>query len=150
MSLLWVRAAAEPTRYYHGTSLGYDEDLDEISPTHAAGGGSLWGPGASSSGEHAYATTDPSVAWDYAEKRHWGEGSHWSRPVVYEVEPTGPVEEDPHYDAHGYNRGNSLSDVRSRHPWTVVGEVPHPQGRTDWHCERCGSIEHSTDEHGED
>lgn len=37
------------------------------------------------------------------------------------------VEDDPHYDAQGYNRGNHEGDVRSKKGWEVVREMAWPK-----------------------
>ena len=151
MSLLWKTAVEEPVTYYHGTSGTDDDDLDEVSPSSARGAGSIWGAGSGSSPDHAYATTSQTAAWDYAVRRHQEEGWSWSRPKVYRVSPTGPVEEDPHYDEHGSNRGNWVGDVRSRHPFAVEEEMEHPYPPEEgWHCGHCGSVDHTTGQHEEE
>jgi hypothetical protein len=76
-----------------------------------------------SSPEHAYATTDESGAWEYAEMAHaW----HVNRsqppfkiPRVYEVTPLGEHEEDT-------NAGTYSGDRKSRAGWQVVSETQMP------------------------
>jgi hypothetical protein len=80
---------------------------------------------------HAYATTDESNAWHYAQLAH-NTAVHRSRggpfpvPRVYQVEPMGEHETDPEYDGDRH-RGNFSTDRRSRHGWRVVREMPMPE-----------------------
>lgn len=112
---------------YHGTTHHHEGDdpdadyepLDEIRPH---GSGASFG-GATGDPDYAYANPRPEVAWRYAEKRAENVGGV---PHVYRVTPKRPetVEEDPHYDQGGYNRGNYLGDVRTKHGFHVLDEVP--------------------------
>lgn len=99
-------------RYYHGTT----ESLDEVRPNHSTRG--TFGPSTHAPG-YAYATGLES-AKGYAERAADMHGGH---PRVYEVHPLGPVEDDPKFDAAGYNRGSNLDDKRSRHGFAVVDQV---------------------------
>ncbi|MFI0967072.1 NAD(+)--rifampin ADP-ribosyltransferase [Streptomyces sp. NPDC021080] len=101
-------------RYYHGTT---ESDLEHVRPNHSTRG--TFGPATHAPG-YAYATGLES-AKDYAER---AADQHGGRPRVFEVHPRGPVEDDPKFDAAGNNRGNNLDDKRSRHGFSVVGEVP--------------------------
>lgn len=100
-------------RYFHGTTA---EGLDEIHPNHSMSGN--FGPATHAPG-YAYATPHKDIAWTYATKIADEQGG---KPRVYEVKPTGPVEEDPHFTPSGHNRGNYLGDMRSKHHFEVVKE----------------------------
>lgn len=54
----------------------------------------------------------------------WGGGTGPGRGPgrIYEVEPTGPIEEDPNLTNRKF-RGNPTQSYRSRHPLKVTGEV---------------------------
>lgn len=100
-----------PTQFYHGSSTG---GLSEITPRGAA----HYYPG-EHEGTHAFATTDASDAWDYAEKA-WNTADS-GVPHVYRVEPMGDVERDPHeqnYDGKWW---------RSRQGFKVLGEEKMPE-----------------------
>lgn len=151
MSLLWTRANwlsdfmdgavddEPPERpslgheYYHGTTRHF-EPGERILPAAQHGRGSVFPY--ESSPEHAYATMNPSDAWHYAELA-WNEGDPQpgDHPKVYRVRPISEHEHDPMYDDRGRSRGNFEGDVRSRHGFEVLDEVPMPEhmGRPkDW------------------
>jgi 8-oxo-dGTP diphosphatase len=108
--------------FYHGTSLGREDEEDPPEQVTPQGAAHLY-PG-EHTGEHAYATTSPSSAWSYAEKAwHAGRGE---QPRVLRVRPAGPFEEDPPYYASGASRSVGEGAVRSVHPWEVTGEEPVP------------------------
>jgi hypothetical protein len=123
--------------FYHGTSLGSDEDW----PSHVrpAGAGHLY-PG-EHDGDHAFAISDPESAWDYAEKAYGA--NRGDQPRVLRVRPTGPFEEDSMY-AGDTLRSPGSGSVRSRHPWAVTGEedIPehHQRGYEDG-TDRTGSLQ---------
>jgi hypothetical protein len=101
--------------YYHGTT---EEDLDQVYPNHGTRGtfgnnGGIHEPG------YAYATSRK-WAEHYADRA--AEMRDGVRPHVYQVEPKGPVEDDPSRDVHGNLRGNFAEDMRSKHGFQVVGE----------------------------
>lgn len=76
-------------------------------------------------GEYAFATSDLGTAASYAEKaQNIAVSRHGARPSqrVYEVRPTGGVEDDP---AESAGEGA----VRSRNPWKVVRRVPASEWR---------------------
>jgi hypothetical protein len=103
--------------YYHGTTA---EDLEEVTPT--SGGGRMFPH--DHEGTHAYATSDPRSAWEYAERAYYVTGE---RPRVYRVEPkAGDVEKDPTHDPGGNSRRVNVGDVRSRAGFDVVHEMPVP------------------------
>lgn len=104
-------------RYYHGTT---SEGLDEIHPNPGATG--TFGPGTHSPG-HAYLTPNKEDAWNYATRAADMNGG---KPRMYEVKPTGPVEEDPRFE-NGFNRGNFTDDLRTKHPLKVVREHKPPK-----------------------
>jgi hypothetical protein len=105
--------------YYHGTTT---EGLGNVQPA-AKHGGSVAFPHDTDK-NYAYATPNEDDAWHYAEKT-WNATAS-GIPRVYKVQPSGPVEPDPQYGPHG-SRGNFESDVRSRHQFKVIGEIPMPE-----------------------
>lgn len=109
--------------FYHGTSLGSEDEEDAPERITPQGAGHLY-PG-EHTGEHAFATTSLPSAWGYAEKA-WAAG-RGEQPRVLQVRPTGPFEEDPPYYANGTSRGVGEGAVRSLHPWEVTGEEPVPE-----------------------
>jgi len=132
MSLLWKTATDQAEgEYYHGT-IRHFEPGDHISPASEHGKSQTFER--MSDPDHAYATGHDN-AWDYAEKAH---NVHFQpgmkiHPRVYKVRPTGPVEKDPeewpegvHYD-RAPSRGNNSDDVRSKHSFEVVHEMPMPE-----------------------
>ncbi|WP_428957945.1 NAD(+)--rifampin ADP-ribosyltransferase [Streptomyces sp. cg35] len=102
-------------RYFHGTTA---EDLEQVHPNHGSRGNFGSNLGIHEPG-YAYAT-GRSSAESYADQAAM---THGGRAHVYEVHPNGPVEKDPSHDVHGRSRGNYSDDVRSRHGFTVIGEV---------------------------
>lgn len=110
-----------PKRYYHGTNA--EDDLEHIHPNHGTRGNFGNNLGIHEPG-YAYATTEPSHAWHYAEQAAM---THGGKPRVYEVHPAGPVEKDPEEDVHGTRRGNFAADVRSKHGFDVIGEEETPE-----------------------
>jgi rifampin ADP-ribosylating transferase len=104
-------------KYYHGTTA---EGLDEIHPNNSSIGN--FGPGTHHPG-HAYLTPNKEDAWSYATRAADDKGG---RPRVYEVKPTGPVEEDPMFQGE-YHRGNFADDLRTKHPLQVVREHKPPK-----------------------
>lgn len=115
--------APERTRYYHGTTVPHLRFVRPAGPC-----GRVTFP-SDTDRRYAYATTSVEDAWFYAEKA-WGARST-GIPRVYEVEPTGPVEDDPTEDERGYPRSNFASDVRSREGWAVKREIPMPESMGD-------------------
>jgi Rifampin ADP-ribosyl transferase len=73
----------------------------------------------------AYATTDESNAWNYAERAWHSRGQ--GVPKVFKVEPMGEHEEDPTHTPEGVSRGNFSGDRRSRQGWRIIGERPMPE-----------------------
>jgi Rifampin ADP-ribosyl transferase len=63
---------------------------------------------------HVYATTQPGWARVYAQYAGGGSRKYGGNPRIYEVEPTGPIEDDPTKGGKGA--------VRSLHPMRVVRE----------------------------
>jgi hypothetical protein len=100
-----------PQQFFHGTVA---EDLDEVTPR---GEGRYFR--SDHEGTHAFATTDVDDAWHYAEKA-WHHASS-GVPRVYQVEPLGDVEKDPH------EQNYSGKWHRSKTGFGVVGEVPMPE-----------------------
>ncbi len=98
--------------YYHGSTT---EDLEHIHPNHGTNGN--FGAFTHEPG-YAYATGRKS-AEHYADHASMAYGG---RSHVYQVEPRGPVEKDPQWDARGNLRGNYDDDVRSKHGFSVMGE----------------------------
>jgi hypothetical protein len=76
--------------------------------------------------DYAYAT-DESTAWHYAELGWHNASGSPSHPKVFQVEPLGEHEPDPHYDEGGRLRDNFSADRRSKAGWRVTGEVPMPE-----------------------
>jgi hypothetical protein len=127
----------DPTVYYHGTvRLDGDDRWTHIEPDRAPN----W---SETDLGFAYATTDRVAAQWYAEEAYDRQAWAWTRPVVYEVRPTGPVEADPPYRGQ-HPRGTWEGDVRSKQPFEIVDEYELPG---EWHCERCGSIDHRSTDH---
>jgi hypothetical protein len=137
--------------FYHGTSLGHPDDEDPPERIVPQEGGHLY-PG-EHTGEHAFATTSPSSAWDYAEKA-WSAG-RGQQPRVLRVRPTGPFEEDPQYSDNGILRSPGAGSVRSRHPWAFTGreeEIPehlrmHDDFRDEWSEHEAAKAEHLESSH---
>lgn len=122
----WEDARPKKTErrvYYHGTTV---PNVTHILPATAHGGGLVFPQ--ETSPEHAYATTDLGTAWTYAQKASDVRGG--MRPRVYQVRPIGGhqhVEDDPHFDAAGTNRGNYAGDKRSKRGFEVVRELQMPR-----------------------
>jgi 8-oxo-dGTP pyrophosphatase MutT (NUDIX family) len=120
-------SVSEPT-YYHGTT---QEGLTHVLPSSQHGGHVLYS-GAADPG-HAYATSDPSEAWNYA-KTSYHNTDH-GVPRVYEVSPLhgdhSHVEHDPNF--------NDSTSFRSPHGFHVTRELPMPESMKrsgDWGEER--------------
>lgn len=109
------RTASTAAPYYHGTT---EEGLTHILPSSQHGGHVLY-PGAADAG-HAYATTDPAEAWNYAKTKY--HNTDHGVPRVYQVEPLhgdhSHVEADP----------NFKDDISFRSPqgFQVAHELPMP------------------------
>lgn len=115
-------------QFFHGTAMVPQHMPSQIEPVTAR---PTWAKAAvnfpgTSSPEHAYATSDESNAWHYAEMAWNAKAGKPVVPRVFRVEPTGEHEEDPAFDDSGNSRGNFSTDRRSQAPWRVVGEVPMP------------------------
>lgn len=95
--------------YFHGTSHPFQPG-DLVDPSYELGGR----PGKS----HAFMTSDPDVAHNYAKHKAWVKGMFEDgvEPHAFEVEPTGPVEEDDTVD-------DRFRAFRTRHPLRVVREI---------------------------
>jgi hypothetical protein len=109
-----------PQQFFHGTVRAH---LNEILPGSVHGRGVIFPHDTDPS--RAYATTNESDAWNYAEKAWHASGS--GIPRVYHVEPLGHHEPDPQTDEHGRRRGNWANDYRSTVGWRVVRERPMPE-----------------------
>lgn len=79
--------------------------------------------------DFAYANPELAAAYHYAELAY--NAASYGRPRVYKVRATGPVEEDPFYDEHGRSRSIMSGDVRSRHAFEVIEEMPAPSWWTE-------------------
>lgn len=113
----------DPTKgrvFYHGTTT--DQDLKEILPASQHGRGSIH-PG-SVDPDYAYATPHLDNAWQWADKAWDNRGGHRR---VFKVRRKGPVELDPRDNDSGGSRNNYEGDVRSRHGFDVIGEMPMPE-----------------------
>lgn len=112
--------------FYHGTVGDPDVDqLDQIQPASQHGMGvTHWNM---TDPEFAYAAQSESSAWYYAELAWHNRGGDRDVPRVFRVRATGPVEEDPFYDAQGRSRSVHEGDVRSRHPFEILDELPTPE-----------------------
>lgn len=104
--------------YYHGTVV---EDLEHVQPANTHRRGVAF-PN-DTDPDYAYASPSERNAWHYAELA-WNNSSS-GIPRVYRVRSTGPVEEDPYYPG-GVSRGNFSDDIRSRHPFEILDELPTP------------------------
>lgn len=128
MSNLWIHAAADTGEYFHGTITSF-EPGDRITPAEQHSQRVNF-PNVTDRG-HAYATSDEDNAWHYAEKVWDAAPTHHPHfgnpPKVYRVRPLGPVEADPSHDEHGQSRDNFAGDVRSKHGFEVLHEVPMPE-----------------------
>lgn len=124
------RNIAESGPYYHGTS--EEEDLDEITPGHGTNYHAYGTEG------HAFATTEPTTAWGYAERAHMNRGGY---PRVYEVRPKGGyVEHDP--------EESGMHSVRTPLGFDVVREMkPSEHNRHD--PDLCPFCERDEDDWGE-
>lgn len=111
---------------YHGT---VRDGLDDILPAAAHCGPRTFAYTADGDPAYAYATPNLSDAWAYAEKAWHASGD--GIPRVYRIEALGDVESDPQEDVHGRQRGNYADDVRSRHGFAVVEEMPMPDDMGD-------------------
>ena len=123
MSLLWAQATGAGD-LYHGTTQTFRVG-DHITPAVQHGGEVAFPH--TTSREHAYATSDPSNAWHYAETAWNNADAGGTHPKVYRVRPLGPVEDDPTHTPSGESRGTFTGDVRSKHGFEVVGEEPMPE-----------------------
>lgn len=98
---------------YHGTSKVFRPG-DMLDPSYELGGrrGNSW----------SFATADPEAAHNYAKHKAWVDGMFDDTvgPHAYEVEPTGPVEDDDTVDGR-------FQAYRTRHPMRVVREI-HREG----------------------
>lgn len=109
---------------YHGSAADLQVG-DRINPRPAGTPGNhgtdAWDHG------HTFATPHLEEAKMYAEhaaRAVWARGDFRASPRVYSVRPTGPVEQDPAYEA-----GDSY---RTRHPLQVTGRQDHnPPGLED-------------------
>lgn len=107
--------------FYHGTTV---EGVTHILPASKHRGHVTFPH--DTDREHAYASTKEGDAWDYAEKAWHASGT--GVPRVYKVHPMGPHEKDPQVDERGDWRGGvNESDVRSKHGFAVLHEVPMPE-----------------------
>jgi hypothetical protein len=119
----WIRRLSdqmvETDVLYHGTTV---EDLEQVlsASQHRR---TVTFPHDTDVG-FAYATASLQAAWHYAELA-WNNGVG-DVPRVYRVRATGPTEDDPFYDQHGRARSNFSGDVRSRHPFDILDELPTP------------------------
>lgn len=119
-------STAELDVFYHGTVGDPDVDeLDQILPASQHRMGvthrHMTDP------DYAYAAQSERSAWHYAELA-WNNRVSSDRevPRVFRVRATGPVEEDPFYDEHRRPRSVHEGDVRSRHPFEILDELPTP------------------------
>lgn len=102
-----------PGQFFHGTTHGF-EPGDTVTPR-----GSSRFFASDHDGSHAFATKDPSDAWDYAEKAwHHSDKGH---PRVFQVEPVDDYEVDPHEQNH------DKKWLRSGTGFRVTGEVTMPE-----------------------
>lgn len=120
----WVEQISEQLApgqvYYHGT---VEPGLTRIEPGRVHGRQIF--PNISDP-DFAYANPELSAAYHYAELAY--HATDYGRPRVYKVRATGPVEDDPTHDAHGRSRSTMPGDIRSRHAFVVIEELPPP----DW------------------
>lgn len=115
-------------QFFHGTAgdptIGGLAKDPVISPANQRSWGTVTFP-SDTDPDYAYATTDESSAWAYAEKA-WGTRAA-GIPRVFQVDPLGEHEEDPAYDQRGASRSNYQGDRRSKAGWRVVREIPMPE-----------------------
>lgn len=127
MSLLWTRAASGQ-EFYHGTVQSLQPG-DHVLPAHEHGGAVMFPHDTDHA--YAYATPHEDNAWDYAERAWQSAGldhPHFGNPPkVYRVRSLGDHEPDPTHDATGRQRGNFDTDVRSKHGFEVMEEMPMPE-----------------------
>jgi len=105
-----VRSSAmEEQRYYHGTSHPFQPG-DMVDPSYELGG--------RRGNSHAFMTSDPQVAHNYAKHKAWAQGmfDDTVQPHAFEVRPTGPVEKDD-------TVGDEFGAFRTRHPMQIVREI---------------------------
>lgn len=125
--------------FYHGTAHEFQPG-DMVDPSYELGG--------RKGNSHAFMTTDPDVAHNYAKHKAWVAGmfDDTVKPHAYEVRPTGPIEEDDTVDG-------KFRAFRTRHPMKVVREV-HPGKEASLQADltATGFFRHtgSTDEGGSD
>jgi rifampin ADP-ribosylating transferase len=107
----------EARPYYHGTKA-------ELEPGDLIGPGYASNYGARKKAAWVYLTaTLEAAAWGAELAK--GEG----RGRIYEVEPTGPFEDDPNLTDKKFP-GNPTLSYRSRDPLRVIGEVTGWQGHS--------------------
>ncbi|MBK6762985.1 MAG: NAD(+)--rifampin ADP-ribosyltransferase [Micrococcales bacterium] len=107
----------DPGPFFHGTKA-------DLEPGHllTPGFDSNFGEGRTANFVYMTATLDAAI---------WGaELSNGDQPGrIYQVEPTGPFEDDPNLTDKKFP-GNPTRSYRTRHPLRIVGEVsdwePHP------------------------
>lgn len=104
-------------RFYHGTKASLKQG-DLIEP----GFTSNYGQRKKAAYVYLTATLDAAV---WGAELALGEGPG----RIYEVEPTGPIEDDPNLTDKKYP-GNPTKSYRSRNPLRVSGEVPDWQGHS--------------------
>jgi rifampin ADP-ribosylating transferase len=108
---------SDPGPFYHGTKV-------ELVPGDLLRPGYTSNFGAGRKANFVYLTATLDAATWGAELA-LGEG----RGRIYEVEPTGPIEDDPNLTDKKFP-GNPTRSYRTRHPLRVVGEIsdwePHP------------------------
>jgi rifampin ADP-ribosylating transferase len=133
---LLEKTAAVGMSHYHGT-------IGDLKP------GDLIAPGRNpnwewSSPDHVYSTTNLHDAYDYGIEASARRGGA-PEPRVYEVEHTGPYEDDPEWhvaqDAlRPDDRTEHVTSFRSAHPLRVKRDAT-PEGEEAWNawmCERMG------------
>jgi hypothetical protein len=98
-------------KHYHGTRADLQPG-ELITPGHAAN----FGPTPRTANFVYFTRTLEAAVWGAELAQGDGRGR------IYEVEPTGPVEEDPNLTNVRF-RGNPTKSFRSRAPLRVVGEV---------------------------
>lgn len=106
--------------YYHGT---VEPGLRQIQPGRVHG--KVVFPHVTDP-DFAYANPELSSAYHYAELAY--NAAAYGRPRVYKVRATGPIEEDPSHNERGDSRSTMPGDIRSRHRFEVIEEMPAP----DW------------------
>jgi hypothetical protein len=116
-------SGGEDRVYYHGT---VEPGLKRIQPGRVHGKQIF--PHVTDP-DFAYANPGLAAAYHYAELAY--NAADYGRPRVYKVRATGPVEDDPEFNEHGHRRSIMEGDIRSRHHFEVIEEMPAP----DWWVE---------------